>query len=155
MADLYICISLDIGKLTWIYAAAGGGYAIFAGREVARALGIMSLEEKDCTDDLSGLTEKQLGTLQEWEDKFKTKYEIVGRVRRSFLKELKCMRADRSKLWLLERCCWFHGVVNWKAQQHPPKYWIFKACLSVTCKCGVNDHKSSSFLMLKLNPWYL
>lgn len=60
---------------------AGGGYAIFAGKEVARALAVMSLKEEDCTDDLTGVSQKQLGVLQEWEDKFKTKYEVVGNVR--------------------------------------------------------------------------
>ena len=61
----------------------GGGYAIFAGKEVARALGIMSLKEEDCSADLSGLSEKQLHTLHEWEEKFKTKYSIVGKVSQS------------------------------------------------------------------------
>ena len=59
----------------------GGGYAIFAGKEVARALGLMSLKEEDCSADLNGLNEKQLHTLHEWEEKFKAKYDIVGTVR--------------------------------------------------------------------------
>ena len=58
----------------------GGGYAIFAGKEVARALGLMSLKEEDCSADLDGLSEKQLHTLHEWEEKFQTKYDIVGSV---------------------------------------------------------------------------
>lgn len=59
--------------------SSGGGYAIFAGKEVARALAVMSLKDEDCSNDLAGLTDKQMNTLQEWEDKFKTKYEIVGK----------------------------------------------------------------------------
>ena len=53
---------------------------MFAGKEVARALGLMSLKEEDCSADLTDLTEKQLHTLHEWEEKFKTKYDIVGLV---------------------------------------------------------------------------
>ena len=53
---------------------------MFAGKEVARALAIMSLKEEDCTANLEGVTEKQMGTLKEWEDKFHTKYPVVGEV---------------------------------------------------------------------------
>lgn len=59
----------------------GGGYAKFAGNEVARALAIMSLKEEDLTADLHDVTEKQLQTLADWEKKFKEKYPVVGRVR--------------------------------------------------------------------------
>jgi hypothetical protein len=58
----------------------GGGYEIFAGKEVARALAIMSVKAEDCTDDLQNVTEKQLGTLKEWEAKFNVKYPVVGEV---------------------------------------------------------------------------
>ena len=40
----------------------------------------MSLKQEDCSADLDGLSEKQLLTLHEWEEKFKTKYNIVGTV---------------------------------------------------------------------------
>ena len=40
----------------------------------------MSLKEEDCSDNLDGVTEKQLNVLQEWEAKFKVKYSIVGTV---------------------------------------------------------------------------
>lgn len=76
---------------------AGGGYAIFAGKEVSRALGIMSLEEKDCSDNLTDLNEKQMATLQEWEDKFKTKYEIVGKVWLQF-------SVQKSSIWSTLTC---------------------------------------------------
>ena len=58
----------------------GGAYAIYAGKEVARALGLMSLKAEDCTAELDGLTEKQLETLGDWETKFRGKYPIVGQV---------------------------------------------------------------------------
>lgn len=62
---------------------AGGGYSLFAGREVSRALAKMSLKKEDCTADLSDCTEKELASLAEWEAKFKDKYAVVGQVRAS------------------------------------------------------------------------
>ncbi|KAJ3695427.1 hypothetical protein LUZ60_000804 [Juncus effusus] len=56
----------------------GGAYAVFAGKECARALGKMSKEESDCSADLSGFTEKEMTTLTDWEKKFQAKYPIVG-----------------------------------------------------------------------------
>ncbi|CAN6252982.1 unnamed protein product [Urochloa humidicola] len=58
----------------------GGAYAIFAGREASRALGKMSKEEADVSGDLSGLTEKELGVLADWETKFQAKYPVVARL---------------------------------------------------------------------------
>lgn len=45
---------------------AGGPYEVFAGKEVARALGLMKIDAAECNDDLSGLDDKQLQTLQDW-----------------------------------------------------------------------------------------
>ncbi|KAF8730136.1 hypothetical protein HU200_017107 [Digitaria exilis] len=58
----------------------GGAYAIFAGREASRALGKMSKDEADVSGDLSGLTEKELGVLADWETKFQAKYPVVARL---------------------------------------------------------------------------
>lgn len=58
----------------------GGAYAVFAGRECARALALMSTNVADCNDNLVGLTEQQLQTLAEWETKFQSKYGQVGRI---------------------------------------------------------------------------
>jgi hypothetical protein len=41
----------------------GGAYGLFAGKEVARALAIMSVKPEDCTGELGDATEKQLKTL--------------------------------------------------------------------------------------------
>jgi membrane-associated progesterone receptor component len=58
----------------------GGSYAMFAGREAARALGKMSKEEADISGDLSGLSDKELGVLADWETKFQAKYPVVARL---------------------------------------------------------------------------
>ncbi len=58
----------------------GGAYAVFAGRECARALALMSTSAADCNDNLVGLTEQQLQTLAEWESKFQQKYGQVGQI---------------------------------------------------------------------------
>ncbi|CAD6241974.1 unnamed protein product [Miscanthus lutarioriparius] len=60
----------------------GGAYAVFAGREASRALGKMSKDEADVSGDLSGLTDKELGVLADWETKFQAKYPVVARARR-------------------------------------------------------------------------
>lgn len=52
---------------------------MFAGRECARALALMKIDEGSCTDDMAGATEAQLKTLADWKKKF-AKYRVVGRV---------------------------------------------------------------------------
>ena len=59
---------------------AGGSYHLFAGRECARALAILSLKEEDCNGNLSDLTEEQVKKLDEWVAKFEAKYPVVGRL---------------------------------------------------------------------------
>lgn len=41
----------------------------------------MSLDVKDCTADLGGVSPKQLDTLGEWVAKFEKKYKVVGQAR--------------------------------------------------------------------------
>lgn len=60
----------------------GGAYHVYAGREAARALGKMSLEESECTGEIDDLSEKEKTTLEQWETKFASKYKVVGQVRR-------------------------------------------------------------------------
>ncbi|KAJ3699053.1 hypothetical protein LUZ61_002758 [Rhynchospora tenuis] len=58
----------------------GGPYAVFAGRECARALAKMTKEESECTADVDDLSEKEATTLADWEKKFQAKYPVVGRL---------------------------------------------------------------------------
>ncbi|KAF5206000.1 Membrane steroid-binding protein [Thalictrum thalictroides] len=58
----------------------GGSYYMFAGKDASRALGKMSKNEEDVTDSLDGLTDKEMGVLDDWEKKFEAKYPVVGRV---------------------------------------------------------------------------
>ncbi|EFN57115.1 hypothetical protein CHLNCDRAFT_34937 [Chlorella variabilis] len=58
----------------------GAGYHLFAGREVARALAKVAVEEEECTDNLEGLSKAELESLADWERTFESKYEVVGRV---------------------------------------------------------------------------
>ena len=60
--------------------SAGAGYHVLAGKEVARALALMSLKPEDCTSDLTGLTEKQLQTLKQWEERYHRQYPVVGKL---------------------------------------------------------------------------
>ena len=65
-----------------MFAAAGSTYHVYAGRECSRALGRMTVDEQDCSDNLEDLSEKQLETLHDWEVKLQKKYDVVGKVRR-------------------------------------------------------------------------
>ncbi|PIA45986.1 hypothetical protein AQUCO_01600328v1 [Aquilegia coerulea] len=58
----------------------GGSYCMFAGKDASRALGKMSKNEEDVIDSLDGLTDKEMGVLDDWEKKFEAKYPVVGRV---------------------------------------------------------------------------
>ncbi|KAG6739196.1 hypothetical protein POTOM_056783 [Populus tomentosa] len=58
----------------------GGSYAMFAGKDASRALAKMSKNDEDITSSLHGLTEKEIGVLDDWEKKFEAKYPVVGRV---------------------------------------------------------------------------
>ncbi|KAJ9536981.1 hypothetical protein OSB04_029714 [Centaurea solstitialis] len=56
----------------------GGSYAMFAGKDATRALAKMSKNDEDVIGSVDGLTEKEIGILNDWEKKFEAKYPIVG-----------------------------------------------------------------------------
>ncbi len=58
----------------------GGAYAMFAGKDASRALAKMSKNEDDVVASLDGLSDKEIGVLNDWESKFEAKYPIVGSV---------------------------------------------------------------------------
>ncbi|XP_058113997.1 probable steroid-binding protein 3 [Magnolia sinica] len=58
----------------------GGPYCIFSGKDASRALAKMSKNEEDVCASLDGLTEKEMGVLNDWEKKFEAKYPVIGRV---------------------------------------------------------------------------
>ncbi|KAG6543562.1 hypothetical protein Mapa_015056 [Marchantia paleacea] len=58
----------------------GKPYAVFAGKDATRALAKMSTKAEDVSPSLEGLTEKEIGVLDNWEKKFVTKYPVVGTV---------------------------------------------------------------------------
>lgn len=51
----------------------GGSYAMFAGKDASRALAKMSKNDEDVSPSLDGLTEKEMGVLDDWEKKFEAK----------------------------------------------------------------------------------
>lgn len=57
-----------------------GPYSLFAGRDASRALALMSFDPNDLTGDLEGLSPDEMEVLQDWEDKFKERYPVVGRL---------------------------------------------------------------------------
>ncbi|GIL85166.1 hypothetical protein Vretifemale_13541, partial [Volvox reticuliferus] len=78
---LYLSIKgtvYDITKGKQFYGP--DGVYPFAGKEVARAFALFSTEEKDCNDNLEGLSYTELENLRDWIGKFNSKYAIVGRL---------------------------------------------------------------------------
>ncbi|CAH0473117.1 unnamed protein product [Peronospora belbahrii] len=58
-----------------------GGYKQFAGRDCSRSLACMSfLDEYLDNPTLDGITEQQREVLNKWEEKFKEKYPVVGKI---------------------------------------------------------------------------
>ncbi|KAK3439632.1 probable steroid-binding protein 3 [Eucalyptus grandis] len=58
----------------------GGAYAAFSGKDASRALAKMSKNDEDVSASLDGLSDKEMGVLDDWEKKFEAKYPVVGRV---------------------------------------------------------------------------
>jgi len=58
----------------------GGSYALFAGKDASRALGLSSLKPEDAVPDWSTLEEKDRKTLDDWHAFFTRRYNIVGRI---------------------------------------------------------------------------
>ena len=71
---------------------AGGSYALFAGKEAARALAKMTLDPKDCYARVDDLSLEQVKTLEDWEASCKAKYPTVGKVRLPVTPQLKLAR---------------------------------------------------------------
>ncbi|CAL5225355.1 g8158 [Coccomyxa viridis] len=69
----------DVSSAKEMYGP-GGSYALFAGKECARALGKMTMDAKDCSGSVEDLTEGQMKTLHDWEEKFRSKYPEVGKL---------------------------------------------------------------------------
>jgi len=72
----------DVSQSRMFYGP-GGAYALFAGKDASRALAKMSFEQQDLNGDISDLTPMELGSLNDWEYKFTSKYVKVGTVRRA------------------------------------------------------------------------
>ncbi|KGN63002.1 probable steroid-binding protein 3 [Cucumis sativus] len=79
---IYVALKGQIYNVTSgrSFYGSGGPYAMFAGKDASRALAKMTKNEEDITSSLEGLSEKEIGVLNDWENKFQAKYPIVGRV---------------------------------------------------------------------------
>ncbi|KAJ6383095.1 hypothetical protein OIU77_031508 [Salix suchowensis] len=56
----------------------GGSYVMFAGKDASRALAKMNKNDEDISCSLHGLTEKEIGVLDDWEKKFEAMHPVVG-----------------------------------------------------------------------------
>ncbi|KAD6453669.1 hypothetical protein E3N88_08375 [Mikania micrantha] len=76
---IYIAVKgriFDVSTAKSFYGP-GGSYAMFAGKDATRALAKMSKNDEDVVGSLDGLTEKEIGVLDDWEKKFEAKYRIT------------------------------------------------------------------------------
>lgn len=92
--DGYAAAPIYVGAGDRVFDVSFGGvsfyspgkvYQKFAGRDASRALAKMSLELEDLqTGDTSDLTEKQIGTLNDWIKTFseRKRYPVVGRLKK-------------------------------------------------------------------------
>lgn len=73
-------IIFDVTKGKRFYGP-GGPYSAFAGKDATRGLatGQVAASDKEY-DDVSDLTPDEAASAKEWEDQFKEKYDIVGRL---------------------------------------------------------------------------
>ena len=70
----------DVGRGRGFYGP-GGPYGMFAGKDCTRALAKMAFDSELFTGDIEGLTEDELGKLEEWIETFESKYRRVGKLR--------------------------------------------------------------------------
>ncbi|KAG5063341.1 hypothetical protein JHK85_004524 [Glycine max] len=56
-----------------------GPYAMFAVKDASRALAKMSKNDDDISPSLDDLSDKEIGVLNDWENKFQAKYPVVAR----------------------------------------------------------------------------
>eukprot|EP00210_Caulerpa_lentillifera_P001903 g1830.t1 len=78
---MYLAISgvvFDVSSAQEFYGP--DGMYPFAGHECARAFALFSVDLSDCNDNLDGLTKGDLDSLEDWKQKFRSKYHIVGSI---------------------------------------------------------------------------
>ncbi|KAG0310066.1 hypothetical protein BGZ97_012821 [Linnemannia gamsii] len=80
-APIYVAIKgtvFDVSTKKELYGPKGS-YHCFAGKDASKALGMSSVKPEDCVADYSGLSEKELKTLDDWVGFFEKRYPIVGK----------------------------------------------------------------------------
>ncbi|VVC89863.1 membrane-associated progesterone receptor component 1-like [Leptidea sinapis] len=73
-------VIFDVTKGKRFYGP-GGAYSAFAGKDATRGLGTgqVAASEKEY-DDVSDLTKEEMDSAKEWEEQFREKYDIVGKL---------------------------------------------------------------------------
>eukprot|EP00658_Telonema_sp_P-2_P012797 TRINITY_DN14871_c0_g1_i1.p2 TRINITY_DN14871_c0_g1~~TRINITY_DN14871_c0_g1_i1.p2 ORF type:complete len:136 (+),score=44.55 TRINITY_DN14871_c0_g1_i1:92-499(+) len=56
----------------------GKAYGVFAGKEVSRCLGKMDISDKESNAGWRNLNEEHMKVLQDWKNRYDTKYPVVG-----------------------------------------------------------------------------
>lgn len=130
----------------------GKPYSVYAGKEVSRALGRMSLHESDCQGDISDFTAKEHAVLEQWEGKLAAKYPVIGRVVPGLSLDEKELRAydgqDESKPMLLAIRGVLFDVSTAKAFYGPHGAYPFagRECSRALAKYSVEDKDCNNSL---------
>lgn len=66
--------------LCFLSPNAGKQYAVYAGKEISRALAKDSLDPKDCTDELDDLTKEETQRLEQQVAHISSTYDAIGKV---------------------------------------------------------------------------
>ncbi|KAL3679169.1 hypothetical protein R1sor_022125 [Riccia sorocarpa] len=80
-ADLPLLVAIrgkiyDVSSASDFYGP-GKAYAVFAGKDATRALAKMSTKAEDVLPSVEGLTEKEIGVLDDWEKKFNANSQML------------------------------------------------------------------------------
>mmetsp|Transcript_4694 Transcript_4694/g.8858 ORF Transcript_4694/g.8858 Transcript_4694/m.8858 type:complete len:269 (+) Transcript_4694:109-915(+) len=80
--EILICLNYKVYDVSYggshLYGV-GKGYHIFAGRDASRSLAVMSFEPEFVeNNDLSLLSEDEMGAVLSWEETYQSKYPVIG-----------------------------------------------------------------------------
>lgn len=83
-SDGRVCLAVngvifDVTKGKRFYGP-GGPYSAFAGRDATRGLATGNVKGELVYDDVSDLMADEVASAKEWEDQFREKYDIVGKL---------------------------------------------------------------------------
>jgi len=75
---VFVAVKGVVYNVAHEYYGPGAGYSIFSAKDSSRQLGKVIVADTETNADWTTLDAKQLGVLDDWEDRYRSKYAIVG-----------------------------------------------------------------------------